>query len=150
MRTRTNPYSVNVVFKKRVNPGFDVKKCVKSILKAEKKKKSDINIIFTCNSCLKELNTKYRHKNKPTDVLSFPILCDEKGFYGGDIFISLEMARENAASYKATLKEELARLVIHGVLHVLGYDHIKKSDEKKMKPKEEKYLKVVFKRVAKK
>jgi probable rRNA maturation factor len=150
MRTRINPYSVNAVYKKRTPALKNLKKNVVQILKSEKRKRSDINIIFTKDSCLKELNARYRHKNYPTDVLSFPILMDEKGYYGGDIFISVEKAKENAKTYNATLKEELVRLVVHGVLHVLGYDHMKKNQEKKMKPKEEKYFKLFFPKAGKK
>ncbi|MEK9157963.1 MAG: rRNA maturation RNase YbeY [Patescibacteria group bacterium] len=84
-----------------------------------------------------ELNLKYRQKDKPTDVLSFPL--NEHGLenYGilpvGDIFICLDVARRQAEEINIPLDQELARLSVHGLLHLLGYDHeLSPEDEKKM------------------
>jgi len=84
-----------------------------------------------------ELNKKYRQKDKPTDVLSFPL--NEHGLkkYGilplGDIFICLEIAQRQANEMSIPADQELIRLVVHGLLHLLGYDHeLSSDDEKKM------------------
>ena len=92
-----------------------------------------------------ELNKQCRQKDKPTDVLSFPL--DEHGLekYGimplGDIFICLEVAQQQADEMNIPLDQELARLAVHGLLHLLGYDHeLSRADEKKMIDLQEKIL----------
>jgi|SRR3989344_2347673 len=84
-----------------------------------------------------ELNREHRGKDKPTDVLSFPL--NEHGLkkYGilplGDIFICLEVAQQQADEMNIPLNQELARLAVHGFLHLIGYDHeLSPVDEKKM------------------
>ncbi len=75
----------------------------------------------------RELNNKYRHKDKPTDVLSFPLEDSTLNKYDimplGDIFICLDVARQQAEALKIPISQELARLAVHGLLHLLGYDH---------------------------
>jgi rRNA maturation RNase YbeY len=114
----------------------DAAQLVLSILGSEKAAGSGINIVFTDNAAIKRINLEYRGKNYPTDVISF-----ENGS-GGDIFISVEKAARQAKEYGASFDEEIRRLVIHGTLHLLGYDHIKDADRKKMEPKERKYFKI--------
>lgn len=97
-------------------------KLVGKILKKEAKQ-GEINIIVVDDAKIHELNKKYRHKDKPTDVLSFEM--NEEGVIG-DIAISKPTTMRNAKKYKVTYKQELKRLVIHGVLHLLGYDHGRK------------------------
>jgi probable rRNA maturation factor len=71
-----------------------------------------------------ELNKKFLKKDYPTDVLSFPINeTFPQGFYCGDIFICYPVAQEQAAANNITLEEELLNLMIHGILHLSGYDH---------------------------
>lgn len=97
-----------------------------------------IQLIFTVNEKIKELNSYYRKKDIATDVLSFNIDdMDEPDGTFGEIYISVPFAKEQATSYNATLSEELIRLVMHGLLHLFGYDHIKQDDESIMKIREE-------------
>jgi probable rRNA maturation factor len=84
-----------------------------------------------------ELNRTHRHKDKPTDVLSFPLNEHALEQYDilpvGDIFICLEVAERQAEEMKIPLDQELARLAVHGFLHLVGYDHeTSPEDEKKM------------------
>ena len=130
--------SVNTVYKKRPKAAFKPEAIVISVLKSEGKTGLEINLIFTDNAYIKNINLEYRYKNQATDVISF----ESEG--GGDVFISLEKAGEQAKEYGATLYEELARLLVHGALHVLGYDHIRPKDRIKMAAKEKKYLKNVL------
>lgn len=95
---------------------------VKKILKREQVK-GRINIILVDDKAIRRLNKKFRKKDKATDVLAFPM--GEEGILG-DIAISRETAKKNAKRYGASYKRELKRLVIHGVLHLLGYDHGKR------------------------
>jgi probable rRNA maturation factor len=108
---------------------------LKKLADRASKKKSIISVSFVTAGAIKKLNSRYRRKNKATDVLSFNM--DEKDLLG-DIFICPAVARKNAKEYGVTLEQEIARLFVHGVLHLMGYDH-----GKKMFAKQEKILKEV-------
>jgi probable rRNA maturation factor len=84
----------------------------------------EVDILIASNKRLRDLNRRFRRKNKPTDVLSFPRPS------GGDIAISAQIARENAARFGHSLATELKILVLHGMLHLGGYDH--ESDDGRM------------------
>jgi probable rRNA maturation factor len=107
------------------------------ILKGEKMK-LPVNIIFTSDKVVEDLNYRFRRRRRPTDVLSFP--ADEELGILGDIYISIDTARGQASEYGATLREEILRLVCHGILHLCGYDHHNKRDAEKMKTREEHYF----------
>ncbi len=79
----------------------------------------EVALVLTGDRAIRALNARYRHQDKPTDVLSFP--GDVAGL--GDIVISVEMAERNARRLGRTLPRELDVLALHGFLHVLGYDH---------------------------
>jgi len=103
-----------------------------------------VNIILADNKFIQSINKKFRKKNSPTDVISFAYRDDlfpslNAGIEElGDIYISLEKASEQASGYGVSLKDELKRLLIHGVLHLVGYDHeISDEEEKKMRGLEE-------------
>jgi len=81
----------------------------------------ELALVFGGDALLHRLNREYRHKDKPTDVLSFEGQGDDMGL--GDVFISVPTARANAARFGRTLDEELEILALHGFLHALGYDH---------------------------
>jgi probable rRNA maturation factor len=81
----------------------------------------EVSLVLTGDRSLRTLNARYRGKDKPTDVLSFPADGGEAGL--GDIVISVETAARNARSLGRTLPRELDVLALHGFLHVLGYDH---------------------------
>ena len=100
-----------------------------------KKKKQEFTILLTNNNKIKKLNKKFRKKNKPTDVLSFPISnMYKKKFYIGDIAISFEII--NKRSKFTNFNFEFDKMWIHGYLHLVGYDHKKLKDFKKMNAKE--------------
>jgi probable rRNA maturation factor len=86
--------------------------------------KGDVDILISSNQRLREFNRRFRRKDKPTDVLSFPRPS------GGDIAISAQIALENAQRYGHSLAAELKVLVLHGMLHLAGYDH--ESDNGRM------------------
>lgn len=101
----------------------------------------DFSILFTDNSEIQNLNAQFRNKNKPTDVLSFE--GDES--YLGDLVISVEKAKRQAREFSCSLQEELVRLIIHGFLHLHGYDHVgvAKSESQKMRRTEKKLMGLV-------
>lgn len=92
----------------------------------------ELSILFTDNAEIQELNRDYRGKDAPTDVLSFSqiegqeILPFETAL--GDLVVSLERAREQAAEFDNTFEEEIARLLVHGLLHLFGYEHVDVSE----------------------
>lgn len=84
----------------------------------------EVDVLISGNQRLRQLNRRFRRKNKPTDVLSFPRPS------GGDIAISAQIARDNARLYGHSIADELKILVLHGMLHLAGYDH--ESDNGRM------------------
>jgi probable rRNA maturation factor len=95
-----------------------------------------VNVLVTSNDELQELNRRFLGKDQPTDVLSFPALPGLKPRYAGDIAISAEIAAHNARTLGHTAAEEIKILVLHGILHLRGYDH--EQDGGKMARREEK------------
>ena len=100
-----------------------------------KNKKKEFSILLTNNHIMKKLNNKFRKKNKKTDVLSFPL---KNNSYIGDIAISFEII--NNKSLSSNFSYEFDKTWIHGYLHLLGYDHKRNKDYKKMSNKEKKIL----------
>ena len=105
-----------------------------------KKKKQEFSILLTNNKEMKKLNHQFRKKNKTTDVLSFPTkIKNKKKIFVGDIAISFEIVKER--SKITSFFMEFDKLWIHGYLHLIGYDHRKYKDFKKMFKKEKLILK---------
>lgn len=91
-------------------------------------KGKDLSVAFVSDRKIKELNRIFRDKNKPTDVLSFPYEPDRYDYletenFLGDIVISLETAERQAAENSLSLETEIKQLILHGILHLCGYDH---------------------------
>lgn len=106
-----------------------------------------LNIIFSDNRFIREINRTYREKDYPTDVISFAYreepFPDAAGGPEelGDIYISLEKTLEQSAEYGVSFRDELRRLLVHGMLHLAGYDHERSAeDEKLMEAEEERIL----------
>jgi len=99
-------------------------KLIKRILKKEKVR-GIISLVLVDDKKIRRLNKQFRKKDKATDVLAFPF--GEEGILG-DIAISVAMARRNAKKFGVTYQQELKRLVVHGVLHLLGYNHGKEMN----------------------
>ena len=115
-----------------------VKAWVKNILEGEGKLAGDITFVFCNDSYLGEMNEKYLKHHTLTDIITFDY--SEKGHLSGDIFISIERVKENAASFKTTFGAELGRVMAHGVLHLSGYKDKTTDDKKVMRIKEDIYL----------
>ena len=116
------------------------------------KKKVSLTILLSNNKNIKKLNKRFRNKNKSTDVLSFPSekkLNIKKTAYIGDIVISYEFMNKPKILTTLEFKRKVIKILIHGFLHLLGYDHIKLKDFKKMLREEEKIYEVVKTKIAK-
>ena len=119
------------------NPNNYFKKKLNKLNKISsfKKKNYEFSVLLTNNKKMKNLNFKFRNKDKPTDVLSFPFNhSKKKNVYIGDIAISFEIVNERSKSSNFFL--ELDKMWIHGYFHLIGYDHKKIIDFKKMNKKE--------------
>lgn len=125
----------------------EIVKKILEILKVDKR--TEVSILFADDKFIKKLNRRYRGIDKPTDVLSF-CLQKDKGELKfpqigeenllGDIVISTETAQRQADSLNHSVEKELTVLLIHGLLHLLGYDHEKEEDYKIMHEKENELL----------
>jgi len=105
---------------------------------------AELSISLTDDDGIRELNRRYRDLDRPTDVLSFPM--DDPSLIG-DVVISVERARSQAARYSVSLDREMARLLVHGILHLVGYDHVNGGRQAaKMRRKEEELLAAIEKR----
>lgn len=105
---------------------------------------AEISILLCDNDYIHKLNNQYRHIDRPTDVLSFALNeGEEDGYDGpdtallGDIIISLDKVREQADEFCHSYERELAYLTIHGMLHILGYDHMTDEEKAEMRKEEE-------------
>ena len=109
------------------------------------KNEVSVNFLFVDNEKIKELNRKFLNRNEPTDVISFGakkgsgIKKSPKGFIG-EIAISAQMAEYNARQFGTTFKEELFLYIIHGILHLLGYDDRTKSQRRNMEKRQNRIL----------
>jgi len=106
---------------------------------AENKKLKDLNVIFCSDDILFEINRKYMKHNTLTDIITFNF-GEEADDILGEIYISIERVEENAKKYKKQFENELHRVIIHGVLHLIGYKDKKSQEKKEMKEKEDYYL----------
>ena len=122
-----------------------VEEFIKFVIEKESLQNCSFSIIITDNTFIHKINKEYRNVDRPTDVISFA-LEDNKDFISGDIrllgdiYISIDKAKEQAIEYGHSLLRELSFLSIHGLLHLLGYDHMKKEDEEVMFKKQEDLL----------
>lgn len=125
-----------------VNEIEDIKKVLNKAIEVEDVGPVCFNVILVNNEYIHELNLDYRHIDRPTDVITFA-LEDNKDFPGydvrilGDIYISLEKAHSQAVEYGHSFKREICFLAVHGFLHLLGYDHMEKEEEKVMFARQE-------------
>lgn len=123
----------------------ELEKLMEFAVLKEKINPVEFNIIFVDNAKIHELNKQYRDVDKSTDVITFALEDHEDiefadGRVLGDIYISIDKAKEQAKEYGHSLKRELAFLCIHGFYHLLGYDHMTKEDENVMFAKQEEVL----------
>lgn len=108
---------------------------------AAQKQKGALTIVLTDDAEVKALNHQYRGKNKPTNVLSFENGANEGGIYQhGDVILSYDTLKAEAAAQKKKLSAHLTHLVMHGILHLLGHDHKVEADAECMEAIEIKLL----------
>lgn len=103
----------------------------------------EISILICNDLTIKDLNNKYRSKNEPTDVLSFvqELIPVDDIIYAGDIVVSIETVKLHSNTFSVTFDEELKRVLVHGILHLKGLDHVTNSIDEKMLILQESILK---------
>ncbi len=111
---------------------------LEEVLELEEAPQAELNIILTEDLLVRQLNAEFRNKDKTTDVLSFP-MEDEPEFMG-EVYISIPQVERQAPRFDTDFDNELKRVALHGILHILGYDHIDLKDRLEMRKKEEMYL----------
>ena len=116
---------------------LEVKNLLDYALKYKKLNNVVFNVIFTDNETIRKINKEYRGIDRETDVISFALEDNEEitfefGRLLGDIYISVPKMKSQAKEYGHSEKREMSFLVIHGLLHLLGYDHMTKEDEEVM------------------
>lgn len=110
------------------------KSWIKSCIEAQGRRRGDINFIFTSNLSLREMNREYLNHDYFTDVITFDY--SEGDLISGDVFISIDQVRINAGIYEAEIDEELRRVMIHGVLHLLGFEDSTEGEKAQMRKME--------------
>jgi len=116
-----------------------VRQWIKDTVAAEGYQLDELTYIFCSDAYLLQINQQYLDHDTFTDIITFDN-STEKKTVTGDIFISIDRIRENAAKFNQTVANELHRVIIHGVLHLLGYKDKSAADSKKMTQMEDKYL----------
>lgn len=116
-----------------------IKQWLKNVISNENARLDNINYIFCTDDYLLEMNIAYLQHDTLTDIITFDNSSKE-GLIAGDIFISIDRVRENAIKFGVSDQEELMRVMVHGVLHLLGYGDKKTADKVKMTQKENEYI----------
>lgn len=117
----------------------EVRKWIKNAILTEKKIPGDISFIFCSDEYLLNINVQYLDHDTYTDIITFDN-SGKEGVIEGDIFISIDRIKENAAQFNTSERDELHRVIIHGILHLIGYTDKGRSHKSKMTEKENQYL----------
>ena len=120
-----------------------LRKWIESVLVQNKKKAESINYIFTSDQYLLDINKQYLNHNYFTDIITFNNASAQESLQA-DIFISVERVKDNAKSLKTPFTDELHRVMIHGILHLIGFDDKTGQGKTEMRKKENHYLALRF------
>ena len=118
-----------------------IKNWLKDTIVNEKKKVGDINYVFCSKEYLKKMNNDYLSKNYETDVISFDFSKDNK--ISGDVYMSIETIKKNSIIFNVGFSNELKRVMVHGLLHLLNYNDKSKQELKIMREKENFYINLI-------
>lgn len=143
--------AINRTDPSEASPSFNVEELARFVLDREgMPETTEVSISFVSESEIQELNERFRGISSPTDVLSFEcdtvddsdwMSCKDEGVFElGDIFICMNVAARNAQEFGCTFVQEVELLVVHGLLHLCGFDHMNDADARIMEAKEEELL----------
>lgn len=123
-----------------------IKRWIIQLIEAKKCKTGTINFIFCSDSYLLSINKQYLNHNTLTDIITFDYSKEQKNIpISGDVFISIDRIKENAMAFSKTFENELHRVIIHGILHLLGHTDKTKTAKEEMTKQENKALKMLEK-----
>ena len=119
-----------------------LKRVAGAVLQLIGAQEAELSLALIGNAEMRQLNAKYRHKDYPTDVLSFPVANDLPAGSQllGDVVISIDKAVEQARERQRTLDQEVVTLLVHGIVHLLGYDHERSAKDARIMTRKEKKI----------
>ncbi|MEI6454922.1 MAG: rRNA maturation RNase YbeY [bacterium] len=138
MKGSINFFTENIKYK--ISRKNTLRLWIADAIRTEKRYPGSINIILCDDRFLLTLNRRYLKKSTLTDIITFSFV-EEPNELSGDIYISLTRVKENAKKFKVLLFEELSRIIIHGILHLSGYDDQKEEERAEMRNREDFHLK---------
>jgi len=122
----------------------DASDAVRAVLAGEGCRNAEVSVVFVNSRRMIRMNTDFLNHRYDTDVLSFPLSEPDSSKLEGDVYVNLDRAHRQAKEYGEPPRREIARLVIHGVLHLLGHDDRTEALRKRMSGVEDRYLQKVF------
>ncbi len=117
---------------------LSVRRWLKFVAESEIRKIGNVSIIFCSDNYILDINLKYLQHDYFTDIITFNY--NEGDYISGDLFISVDSVKENSVMYGTEFIDELHRVIVHGILHLIGYDDHSEEDQKLMRSKEDYYL----------
>ena len=132
-------FTENITY--QIRQRANLRRGIEQLAREKKYQLGQLNIIFSSDSFLRKLNKKYLDHDYYTDVIAFDF-SGEEFLLTGDIYISLDRVRDNAKEYKVTLQNEIVRVIIHGILHLIGMEDATEKLKQEMREEEDKYLKL--------
>ncbi|MBK7711222.1 MAG: rRNA maturation RNase YbeY [Bacteroidales bacterium] len=128
----------------RLKASLKAKKVIDKVIRSEERITGDLNFIFMNDEKLRKINIQFLNHDYFTDVITFDYNADN--IVNGEVYISIDTVRANSINYKVSLNDEVIRVMIHGTLHLSGYDDKKEEDKERMRMMEDLWLEE-FKRI---
>ena len=117
-----------------------IRRLIERVCSGEDRTIADLSIVLADHATVRDLNRRYLSHDYETDVLSFPLGEDEGSGVDGELYIDLDTAQERHAEFDGSFEDEVARYVVHGLLHLMGYSDASPTERQLMRAREDRYL----------